>query len=88
MSGDRQKGSLHVLILTIFVRIKSGEDARRLQGIGTRIAGKIDEMLKSGHIHKLDEIRGDEVNKAVHDLAQVVGIGGHKLIFFCCLQVD
>jgi len=60
-------------------RIKSGEDARRLQGIGKRIAGKIDEMLKSGHIEKLDEIKGDEVNKAVHDLAQVVGIGGQNL---------
>jgi DNA polymerase/3'-5' exonuclease PolX len=46
-----------------------------LQGIGQRIAGKIDELLATGHIHKLDEIRGDEVNKAVNELAQVPGIG-------------
>ncbi len=56
-------------------RIKSGEDARRLQGIGKRIAGKIDELLASGHISKLDEIRGDEVNKAVSELSQVSGVG-------------
>lgn len=38
------------------VRIKSGEEARKLSGIGDKIAKKIDEFLETGKLRKLDNV--------------------------------
>lgn len=37
-------------------RIKSGEEARKLDGIGDKISKKIDEFLKTGKLRKLDNV--------------------------------
>lgn len=37
-------------------RIKSGEEARKLDGIGDKISKKIDEFLETGKLRKLDNV--------------------------------
>lgn len=41
---------------TLTDRVKSGEEARKLPGIGEKIAKKIDEFLKTGKLRKLEEV--------------------------------
>ena len=38
-------------------RISSGEEARKLDGIGDRISKKIDEFLQTGKLDKLEKVR-------------------------------
>uniref|UniRef100_A0A2S2Q9K8 DNA polymerase n=1 Tax=Sipha flava TaxID=143950 RepID=A0A2S2Q9K8_9HEMI len=59
-------------------RIKSGEEARKLDGIGDKISKKIDEFLNTGKLKKLDNIRSDEGAVAIKDLTRVSGIGPAK----------
>jgi len=56
-------------------RISSGEEARKLDGIGDKIAKKIDEFIKTGKLQKLEKIRGDDTNVAITELTKVTGIG-------------
>ncbi|CAH3155604.1 unnamed protein product [Porites lobata] len=56
-------------------RIKSGEEARKLPGIGDKIGKKIDEFIKTGKLEKLEKIRGDETTKAIQQLTRVSRIG-------------
>ena len=37
-------------------RIKSGEEAQKLKGIGAKIAKKIDEFLQTGKLQKLEKV--------------------------------
>lgn len=37
-------------------RIKSGDEARKLDGIGDKISKKIDEFLDTGKLRKLDSV--------------------------------
>lgn len=37
-------------------RIKSGDEARKLKGIGEKIAKKIDEYLQTGKLRKLETV--------------------------------
>uniref|UniRef100_A0A224XN85 DNA polymerase n=1 Tax=Panstrongylus lignarius TaxID=156445 RepID=A0A224XN85_9HEMI len=60
------------------VRIKSGEEARKLNGIGAKIAAKIDEFIHTGKLRKLEEIRKDDTSQAVNLLTKVSGIGPAK----------
>ncbi|KAF6208418.1 hypothetical protein GE061_016874 [Apolygus lucorum] len=59
-------------------RIKSGDEARKLNGIGAKIADKIDEFLQTGKLRKLDNIRNDDTSKAINELTRVTGIGPAK----------
>ncbi|XP_014251968.1 DNA polymerase beta-like [Cimex lectularius] len=59
-------------------RIKNGEEAKKLKGIGTKIAEKIDEFMNTGKLRKLDNIRNDETSQAVNTLTRVSGIGPAK----------
>lgn len=56
-------------------RIKSGEEAQRLNGIGDKIAKKIDEFISTGQLAKLNKIRADDTNVAINELTKVSGIG-------------
>uniref|UniRef100_A0A069DYM9 DNA polymerase n=1 Tax=Panstrongylus megistus TaxID=65343 RepID=A0A069DYM9_9HEMI len=60
------------------VRIKSGEEARKLNGIGAKIAAKIDEFIHTGKLRKIEEIRKDDTSQAVNLLTKVSGIGPAK----------
>ena len=58
-------------------RIKSGAEAKKLEGIGAKIAEKIDEFIATGKLRKLDKIRNPESN-AINELTRVAGIGPAK----------
>lgn len=59
-------------------RIKSGDEARKLSGIGDKIAKKIDEMLQTGKLEKLEKIRADDSNSIINLFTRVAGIGPAK----------
>lgn len=59
-------------------RVKNGNEARKLPGIGEKIAKKIDEFLQTGKLRKLETIKQDENNLAIDLLTRVSGIGPSK----------
>ncbi|KAI0221041.1 DNA polymerase beta [Lamellibrachia satsuma] len=56
-------------------RIKNGAEARKLGGIGDKIAKKIDEVISTGKLLKLEKIRADDTSVAINELTKVTGIG-------------
>lgn len=44
-------------------------------GVGAKIAEKIDEYLKTGKLKKLDKIRADDTSQAISLLTRISGIG-------------
>ena len=56
-------------------RIKDGSEAKKLSGVGDKIAQIIDEMIQTGKLEKLDTIRSDETYMALNLLQRVSGIG-------------
>ncbi|XP_011163672.1 DNA polymerase beta [Solenopsis invicta] len=59
-------------------RVQSGKEAKKLPGIGEKIAKKIDEFLQTGKLQKLEDIKKDETNVSISLLARVSGIGPAK----------
>lgn len=59
-------------------RIESGEEAKKLNGIGEKISKKIDEFLQTGKLRKLENIHQDENAQALSLLTRVSGIGPVK----------
>ncbi|XP_023341808.1 DNA polymerase beta-like [Eurytemora carolleeae] len=59
-------------------RLTSGADAAKLPGIGKKIAEKIDEMIDTGKLRKLENIREDDSTVAINLLTRVSGIGPAK----------
>ncbi|MBN3317445.1 DPOLB polymerase, partial [Atractosteus spatula] len=56
-------------------KIKSGSEAKKLEGVGTKIAEKIDEFLATGKLRKLEKIRSDDTSTSINFLTRVTGIG-------------
>ncbi|XP_020825306.1 DNA polymerase beta isoform X4 [Phascolarctos cinereus] len=56
-------------------KIKSGAEAKKLDGVGTKIAEKIDEFLTTGKLRKLEKIREDDTGSSINFLTRVSGIG-------------
>eukprot|EP01029_Cantina_marsupialis_P000525 TRINITY_DN10389_c0_g1_i1.p1 TRINITY_DN10389_c0_g1~~TRINITY_DN10389_c0_g1_i1.p1 ORF type:complete len:691 (-),score=212.24 TRINITY_DN10389_c0_g1_i1:148-2220(-) len=57
------------------VEITSGKQARKIDGIGAKIADKIDEILSTGELNKLDQIRSNPRHQSLEELTKVFGIG-------------
>lgn len=57
------------------LKIDSGAEAKKLDGVGDKIAKKIDEYLATGKLAKLEKIRADDTNVAITELTRVTGIG-------------
>ncbi|XP_060075333.1 DNA polymerase beta-like [Ylistrum balloti] len=57
------------------VRINTGEEAKKLDGIGDKISKKIDEFVRTGKLVKLEKIRADDTSVAINALTKVTGIG-------------
>lgn len=57
------------------VKISCGKEAKALNGIGDKIADKIDEFIRTGSLHKLEKIRADDTSVAINTLTRVTGIG-------------
>lgn len=56
-------------------KIKSGTEAKKLDGVGAKIAEKIDEFLQTGKLRKLEKIRNDDTSSSINFLTRVTGIG-------------
>ncbi|KAF6023413.1 POLB [Bugula neritina] len=56
-------------------RVKSGDEAKKLNGIGAKIGEKIDEFIQTGKLRKLEKIRTDDTSVAINELTKVNGIG-------------
>ncbi|XP_053480803.1 DNA polymerase beta isoform X1 [Ictalurus furcatus] len=61
-------------------KIKSGNEAKKLDGVGAKIAEKIDEYLTTGKLRKLEKvlsshIRNDDTSSSINFLTRVTGIG-------------
>lgn len=56
-------------------RVTSGAEAKKLDGVGEKIAKKIDELLATGKLNKLEKIRNNDESKAINFLTEVTGIG-------------
>ncbi|XP_047989806.1 DNA polymerase beta-like [Leguminivora glycinivorella] len=59
-------------------RIESGDEAKKLNGIGDKISKKIDEFLQTGKLQKLENIHHDEDAQSISLLTRVSGIGPVK----------
>jgi DNA polymerase beta len=59
-------------------RIKSGDEAKKLSGIGEKIVKKIDEFIHTGKLRKLENIHQDADAQAISLLTRVSGIGPVK----------
>uniref|UniRef100_A0A8C0J496 Crossover junction endonuclease MUS81-like HHH domain-containing protein n=1 Tax=Chelonoidis abingdonii TaxID=106734 RepID=A0A8C0J496_CHEAB len=59
-------------------KIKSGAEAKKLEGVGTKIAEKIDEFLSTGKLRKLEKIRQDDTSSSINFLTRVSGIGSKE----------
>nr|XP_047903301.1 DNA polymerase beta isoform X1 [Anser cygnoides] len=55
--------------------IRSGAEAKKLDGVGAKIAEKIDEFLSTGKLRKLEKIRQDDTSASINLLTRVTGIG-------------
>ncbi|XP_069473757.1 DNA polymerase beta [Ambystoma mexicanum] len=56
-------------------KIKNGNEAKKLEGVGAKIAEKIDEFLSTGKLRKLEKIRNDDTSSSINFLTRVTGIG-------------
>lgn len=56
-------------------KIKNGNEAKKLDGVGAKIAEKIDEFLTTGKLRKLEKIRNDDTSSSINFLTRVTGIG-------------
>ncbi|KAK5870939.1 hypothetical protein PBY51_003845 [Eleginops maclovinus] len=56
-------------------KIRNGEEAKKLEGVGPKIAEKIDEFLQTGTLRKLEKIRNDDTSSSINFLTRVTGIG-------------
>jgi len=65
-----------VLALTAYPsKITSGAEAQKLDGIGKKISAKIDEILATGQLRKLNNYNSDEKTVAINLISRVSGIG-------------
>uniref|UniRef100_A0A671YJV2 DNA polymerase n=1 Tax=Sparus aurata TaxID=8175 RepID=A0A671YJV2_SPAAU len=71
-------------------KIRNGEEAKKLDGVGAKIAEKIDEFLQTGKLRKLEKIRNDDTSSSINFLTRVTGIGFEKLamLFILALFLD
>ncbi|XP_068461466.1 DNA polymerase beta [Clinocottus analis] len=56
-------------------KLKNGDEAKKLDGVGLQIAKKIDEFLQTGTLQKLEKIRKDDTSSSINFLTRVTGIG-------------
>ena len=55
--------------------ITNGKEARNLDGIGEKISAKIDEILATGNLKKLDKYKGDKELNSIRLFQRISGVG-------------
>jgi DNA polymerase beta len=56
-------------------KVTSGAEARRLDGVGAKTAAKIDEILSTGRLVRLEDELKDENTRAINELCRISGVG-------------
>uniref|UniRef100_A0A8C6JE17 DNA polymerase n=1 Tax=Melopsittacus undulatus TaxID=13146 RepID=A0A8C6JE17_MELUD len=73
-------------------KIQSGAEAKKLDGVGAKIAEKIDEFLSTGKLRKLEKIRQDDTSSSISLLTRVtVELGtefGWAALLYCRLYFE
>lgn len=67
-----------VVLSTLDYKIESGDEAKKLKGIGDKIAKKLDEFNQTGKLKKLESINQNEDVISINLLTRVSGIGPVK----------
>ena len=84
--GRNEKAAGHIQKYNVYVkavnaikahgtRITSGAEAKRLDGVGVKIAAKIDEILASGALKKLEDAKKDPKQIALNLFNRIHGVG-------------
>ena len=55
--------------------VKSGDEAKLIDGIGLKIGKKIDEILATGRLAKLDKLHANEEVNAIRLFQRITGVG-------------
>lgn len=75
--GDEYSSRAHAtaarLIATSKIRIKSGQEAQKIKGIGVKIAAKIDELLETHTLEILE--KEQEVDQVMNLFMEIWGVG-------------
>lgn len=58
--------------------IESERDVENIKGVGKKISDKIKELLGTGKISKLENMKGSEKNIVLAQFSQIWGIGPSK----------
>lgn len=56
-------------------KITTAKQAKKLPGIGDRISKKIEEIVKTGHLQRLEEAERDPAAKVIEMLLKIHGVG-------------
>jgi len=55
--------------------VPSGKEAKKLKGIGVKICKKIQEIIDTGRLQKLEKEKANPVVKAIGELTKILGVG-------------
>ena len=58
--------------------IKNGEDIKQFSGIGSGIAGKIEEIVRTGKLHQLEEVK-EKVPSGLLEVLSLEGLGPERV---------
>ncbi|KAG9666001.1 DNA polymerase beta-like protein, partial [Aureobasidium melanogenum] len=58
-------------------KVTTKEEAMRIYGIGTSIAEKIEEIVRTSHLRKLDSTKMDERQQILNRFLKIYGVGLH-----------
>ncbi|KAG9764438.1 DNA polymerase beta-like protein, partial [Aureobasidium melanogenum] len=58
-------------------KVTTKEEAMRVYGIGTSIAEKIEEIVRTSHLRKLDSTKMDERQQILNKFLKIYGVGLH-----------
>jgi DNA polymerase (family 10) len=69
---------IHAFPTEASVLISRGEDLSHYPGIGKDLAKKIDEIIRTGHLHVLDSLM-QEISPELIQLMKIAGLGGKRV---------
>lgn len=56
-------------------KITTAAEARKVPGIGERLSIKLEEIVDTGHLQRLDDARGDDADAVLSTLLKIYGVG-------------
>lgn len=56
-------------------KIKTAEEARKLPGFGERLANKLEEIVKTGRLKRLEDAKDEKIDSTIKMLTGIYGVG-------------